>query len=279
MTRDPHPALRPYVKSLWVAADASTRASRDAQRERVLPTGAMHVVIRFDRAPLVLFGDAEGTGARRLGHGVIGGARSSYYVKSVVETSGSVGAQLAPGAAAMLLGSPASDLAETHTPLDDLLGPTVSRVTDDLAEARTAEGKLALFEALLLSRLAARSRRQAAASELHPAVAEALSLFDRGSSIAEAVDRTGYSHRTFLSLFRTAVGLPPKVYCRIRRFQHALERMRNGRSSLVDVAFDAGYADQAHLTREFRAFAGITPVEYRTLAPSSANHVPILSST
>ncbi|AKU99741.1 Transcriptional regulator, AraC family [Labilithrix luteola] len=252
---------------------------RAATRERVLPTGSMHVVIRFDRAPLVLFDDASGARPRRLGHGVVGGARSSYYVKSVVETSGSVGAQLVPGAAAMLFGSPASELAETHTSLDELFGADVSRTTDDLAEARTAERKLELFEQLLLSRIAKRTRKQVATSTVHPAVAEALAMFDAGASIASAVERSGYSHRTFLTLFRTAVGLTPKVYCRIQRFQQVLERVVDREAALVDVAFDAGYADQAHLTREFRAFAGITPVEYRMLAPASTNHVPILSST
>ncbi len=87
---------------------------------------------------------------------------------------------------------------------------------------------------------------------------------------------TGYSHRRFIELFRRAIGLSPKLYCRVLRFQSALERLA-GRAthSLADLALAAGYSDQAHFNREFREFTGMPPSEYREAAPERAYHVPV----
>ena len=278
LTREPTAALRPFVQSLWAmdgreVSPAPTRTRGVRRMERVLPTGTMHLVMRLSPAPLVLFDDASGARSRAVGHSVIGGARSSFYVRSVAEPAHSVGVQLRPGAAAALLGAPASELAETHTPLDEVWGSRAAIARERLANAGSLEAQLDLFEALLVTQLVQGTKRRSA--EIHPAVAEALVQFEAGAPVAEAVRRSGYSHRTFLTLFQRSVGLSPKVFCRIRRFQHALDRLTRERPRLVDLAADAGYADQAHLTREFTAFAGISPAEHRALAPVTSNHVPI----
>jgi AraC-like DNA-binding protein len=90
------------------------------------------------------------------------------------------------------------------------------------------------------------------------------------------VERSGYSHRRFIELFRDAVGLTPKRYGRVLRFRRALERVAGGRApSWVDVALGAGYTDQPHFNRDFREFTGITPARYGELAPILPQHVPI----
>jgi transcriptional regulator GlxA family with amidase domain len=90
------------------------------------------------------------------------------------------------------------------------------------------------------------------------------------------VDETGYSHRRFVALFRGAVGLPPKLYCRILRFQAALHLLATPPPlPLAEVALAAGYSDQPHLNREFRELAGVSPGEYRAAAPTSLLHVPL----
>jgi AraC-like DNA-binding protein len=76
--------------------------------------------------------------------------------------------------------------------------------------------------------------------------------------------------------FREAVGLTPKLYCRVLRFQRALRQLaEHPRIAWIDTALNAGYSDQAHFNRDFRELAGLTPGQYRALAPISANHVPL----
>jgi AraC-like DNA-binding protein len=177
--------------------------------------------------------------------------------------------QLLPGAAQALLGLPADELAGRHVSLEDLWGSGAGLMREQLLAAATPQETLRRLEALLLQRL-----RAGPAQAAHPVVAQALRQFSAGMGVEAAVARSGYSHRQFIRLFSQGVGLGPKLYCRVQRFQKTLPLM-HGPLSLAAVAMEAGYSDQPHFNREFREFAGLTPEQYRLARPLSANHVPV----
>ena len=260
--RAPRRELSPFVTRLWASAgEAAT-----AERELVLPTGAMHVVIRIDD-PLRVFDAIDAAQPRTIGHAIIGGARADAYVRDVSRPASSVGAQLRPGVAELLLGVSGRALAGRHTRLDDVWGAFAGELRDRLAEAGDPVQRLDVFEAALLARLP-RVRG------VHPVVAHALARFAATDEIAAIVGEVGYSHRRFIALFHDAVGLTPKRYCRVQRLQRAIARI--GGRPLAEVAAGAGYSDQAHLCREFRELAGVSPGEYRALAPAASHHVPLV---
>jgi AraC-like DNA-binding protein len=94
--------------------------------------------------------------------------------------------------------------------------------------------------------------------------------------VGAAVAATGYSHRRVIVLFREAVGLAPKAFCRVRRFHRMLEMFRaRPATPWAELALAAGYADQAHFSREFHGFASLTPAAYRRAAPAGGRHVPL----
>ena len=265
--RMPKPALRPFVKMLW-ASDGKDLATTP-HRERVVPTGTMHLAFRLSDHPLRLFEDTAATVARIVGHVVVGGARSSFYVREVFGGERSVGVQLHPGAAAVLFGVPCDELAERHTPLEQVWGPTALWMRDRLGATGNLEEQLDVLESMLAARLPR-------VHGLHPAIAQALEQFATTSDVGSVVKETGYSHRRFIALFSKAVGLTPKRYCRVLRFQGALRTMAaRPRASWIEVALDAGYSDQPHFNREFRELVGVTPGEYRRVAPTLTHHVPI----
>ena len=276
MRRLPRPALRPFIESLWAMDETGEPAPPASRREHVVPTGSMHLVFRLSDDPLRLYeNDADGEG-KLLSTAVVGGARSRFYIREVSRPLHSVGAQLRPGSALLLFGAPADELAERHTSLEDLWGSRVSAVRDRLGAAVSLEKRLDAFEELLAERLPL-------VRGLHPAVAQALRLGMRAdprsgqATVREMVKRSGYSHRRFIELFAEAVGLTPKAYSRVQRFQRALERAnRPDGSSWTDIAAAAGYSDQSHFNREFRDCVGVTPTEYRDLAPRFRHHVPVV---
>jgi AraC-like DNA-binding protein len=272
LRRVPRPALRPFVEVLWATDETAESGLGAARREHVLPTGRVHLVFRLSDNPLRLFDNDRDSSGRLVGEAVVGGARDSFYIREVSKPLCSVGAQLRPGAAQALFGVPATELAGRHTRLEDLWGWRVASMRDRLAELRLLDERLDMFEAMLASRLP-RVRG------IHPAVAQALEelVEQRGSflSVHEVVKQSGYSHRTFISLFHRAVGLTPKLYCRVLRFQRALRGASLGTTSWLDIALAAGYSDQSHFNREFREFAGVTPTEYRQVAPRFPNHLPV----
>jgi AraC-like DNA-binding protein len=69
---------------------------------------------------------------------------------------------------------------------------------------------------------------------------------------------TGWSRRHLSATFAREVGLPPKVFARLARFERAVRLLRAG-GDLADVAYACGYADQPHMNRDFRAFLGAPP--------------------
>jgi AraC-like DNA-binding protein len=273
ITRLPRPSLRPFVKMLWATEHTNGQRCVPGAREHVLPTGSMHFVFRLSDPPLRLFAGVEDTCGHTLGHAVVGGARSTFYVRDISTPSCSVGAQLYPGVAEILFGATADELSERHTRLEDLWGRAALVAHEQLLAAGGPERQLAVFEALLAARLPV-------VRGLHPVVAHALERFVTPDSIREVVKDSGHSHRHFIALFRRAVGLPPKLYCRVMRFQRALERVTaDGTASWVDLAIEAGYSDQPHFNREFQEFAGIAPGEYRKIVPAHPHHVGVSGPT
>lgn len=95
-------------------------------------------------------------------------------------------------------------------------------------------------------------------------------------TIAEVTRRVGLSPRRFIQVFKEEVGLTPKLFCRVRRFQKAIRRVYRGETvDWADVALACGYFDQAHFIKDFRAFSGLTPAAYLARPGRHPNHVPI----
>lgn len=269
IARKPRAALRPFVKTLWVTLPTQAQAAVMRAREHVLPTGDMHLVIRLNDAPLRLFHGAADVVGHCVGNAVVGGARSKFYIRDISTPSMSVGAQLYPGAAQLLFGATADELSERHTSLEDLWGSAAGQIRERLLEAASPERQLTMFEDLLAARLPA-------VRGLHPAVAHAIEQFAAARDVRAVVKHSGYSHRHFIALFRRDVGLAPKAFCRVLRFQQALRALpAPGVATWADLALDYGYSDHAHFHREFQEFAGMTPETYRKIAPEFAHHVAI----
>ncbi|MGC4054112.1 MAG: helix-turn-helix domain-containing protein [Paludibaculum sp.] len=103
---------------------------------------------------------------------------------------------------------------------------------------------------------------------------------DQASRIGALAAQTGLSPKRFIERFKAAVGLSPKHYCRILRFQGALALAEQGRRvEWTRIALDCGYFDQAHFIHDFRSFAGITPTGYQSDRTEFRNHVKFLQST
>lgn len=263
------PALRPFVSLVWASAGSGWDGSAPSVREHALPSGMMHLVLRLNDSPLRIVDPRYGPIARTMPAGLVGGARSGFYVREFSGASCSVGAVLRPGAAQCLFGVDADELAERHTPLDALWGVAASRLWAQLKERPAAEDRLDLLEAELLARLPC-------VQGLHPAIACVLSEGAAAWTVGDAVRLSGVSHRRFIALFRQSVGLPPKSWLRVQRFQRVLTNLcRHSDEPLAALASGAGYSDQSHFNRDFLAFTGFTPQAYRGLSPDHANHLPI----
>ena len=266
LQRELPPALRPCVSMLWASEPA---AGRPTLRERVLPTGRMHLVFRSSTCPLQILDDPRDRRGSTLGHALVGGARADAYLREVPPGGASVGAELRAGACMALFGAPADALAARHTSLENLWGAEATRACDRIFSAPDAARRLDVFTAILGERLPR-------VHGLHPAVAAALAGFREAQDVRAMVAASGYSHRHFIAVFERETGLTPKRFCRVQRFRTLLAQAASHPAlSWTELALASGYSDQPHFNREFRAFAGITPSEYRRAGPRYPHHVPL----
>jgi AraC-like DNA-binding protein len=125
-----------------------------------------------------------------------------------------------------------------------------------------------LLEAELLARAIRPLQRRA---EIDFAL-ERLDYAPQDYSIAMLSEHVGLSARRFTRLFTLEVGLTPKVYARVQRFQRVLQAM-DGPGDWTDIAQRCGYFDQSHLIRECRSLSGFTPTELATRRIDNSGHV------
>jgi AraC-like DNA-binding protein len=275
--RDPGPRLAPFIQSLWLYEGEA----RPHALERILPTGSAQLIINLAEDETRVY-DASRIDwcepmarCERMAGTVLVGARSRSCVIDTAEQQVVLGVSFRPGGAFPFSGVPAGHVANTHVPLDALWGRRrTARLRERVLGAPTAESKLEALE----DELCALSPPPG----LHPAVAFALTAFGRAPgtmTIAGVTDAIGLSPKRFIERFKAEVGLTPKSYCRVRRFQRAVAAARVGkRVDWSTVALGCGYFDQAHFIHDFRAFSGMTPTGCQAARTGYQNHVKFLQS-
>jgi AraC-like DNA-binding protein len=169
-----------------------------------------------------------------------------------------------PLGARALFGLPAGALASTVLGLDELVGRPAGGCIERLREAPSWGARFAIVDELLQSLLRAGPD---IATGLAPEVIEAWRMLvasGGGVEITSVAHEVGWSRRHLAQRFHHELGLSPKQAARVLRFDRARRRIgRPGPCHLAEVALSCGYFDQAHLTREFRELAGMTPTAWR----------------
>jgi AraC-like DNA-binding protein len=199
------------------------------------------------------------TGARCFSGAVISGPYSGYFGSDAAEEVSIMGVHFKPGGAFPFLGFPAGDLADCHIDLAEFWSGHAVDLRERLAAARAVDERFRLLERALIEHLFR-------PLEHHPAVATALQAFGapaphlRTGALAR---RVGLSERRFIDVFRAEVGMTPKRFARIHRFQQLLTLVgRVPSPDWSELAELSGYFDQSHLIRDFLAFSGLSPTDF-----------------
>jgi len=190
-------------------------------------------------------------------HAVISGARTGCFVIDTAQEDRVFGIQFLPGGSFPFFREPASGIANQSTDLACLWGRAANELRERLLCASDRNGMFRDAEQFLL-------RQLVRPLGLHPAVSFAREKFSKHHtvSMASVANEIGLSKRRFIELFEAQIGLPPKAFHRVRRFQRILEMVHGSREvEWVQVALDCGYYDQAHFIHDFREFSGLTPTQ------------------
>ena len=183
------------------------------------------------------------------------------------------GVRFLPGRAPGFLGTPASELLDERIALEELWGrAAVAELTDQLVRAPSAEGAAGVLEGAVLSRAGTARAPDTVVDALVALLCTQLTAatphVTPQGGVREVARALGVGERRLHRRCCAAVGYGPKTLERVLRFQGAL-RLARRTTSLAILAASAGYADQAHLTRESRRLAGTTPSDlFKTTAAS-----------
>ncbi len=265
----PQQPLSAFVACLWYWEGAPSPHTK----ERMLPNGEPALIFNLCDESIRIY-DAQNT-ARFASYGtaVFSGARSNCFAIDTSQQERIIGVQFGPGGAYPFFRMPASEMECASFDLDDLWPRQAGAIREQLLAAPSAGAMFATLERCLLSQLVR-------PLQLHPGVSYALRQFNdpaHASRIAAVTERIGLSPRRFIQLFHQQVGLTPKAFCRVRRFQNALRSIRSSNAiEWAQVALDCGYYDQAHFIHDFQDFSGFTPSAYASIATPHLNHVPLL---
>jgi AraC-like DNA-binding protein len=260
--RPPHPALRPFVRACWTLSGPSA----DGAPQPVLPDGSTELIVHRAR-PFRRHTAARGQ-ERQSPLLFVGQMREPVILEpeGVAEV---VAVRFRPHGAFALLGCPQDRLADEIADVADLGLPWLTAAVRRAEEAPTAAAALDQLEEALLRRLDTRPPR------CDERVGAALGLITRAGGdvrIDSAAAYAGTSRRHLERLFVEQIGVGPKVFARLLRFQAAAARLVAEPSlPLTAVSGDSGYFDQSHMIRDFLTFAGSSPEELRRrLAPLTA---------
>jgi AraC-like DNA-binding protein len=249
----PHPALRPFVRVYW----ALRGAGAEAHPQPVLPDGSSELVVHRER-PFRRHTAAQG--AERQSERLFVGQMRAPVVLQAEGAADVVGIRLRPHGAYALLDCPQHVYADAIPDVESLEMPWLTAAMRRAQAAESAESAIACLEDALLRRLPVRVRRD-------PRVGAALAMIERRGGdlrVETAAAAAGAGRRHLERLFRTEVGVGPKVFARLVRFQAAAARVIGEPDvPLVAVSGDSGYFDQSHMIRDFLAFAGSSPDELR----------------
>jgi AraC-like DNA-binding protein len=239
----PSARLRPFVDSFWILE----HDGHDAAPQRVVPDGHPELILNWSQ-PFEAFEAGEWRSQPRS---FLAGQIDGPLLLRPRGPAKMLGVRFHPHGAARVLAPPMHDLSGRFTPLD-ALSPALSR---ELERALESAQPVAAVEAALLS-------AAEASGDGDVLVAEAVRriTIERGAADLAALARElGLSIRQLERRFHLHVGLSPKLFCRMQRFNGVFRALGEEPQSWVDTAAACGYYDQAHLIRDFKSLTGSTP--------------------
>lgn len=240
----PSAILSPYVSAYLIIE------SKDGMENRVMPDTA--VVMSFRFGGKVMTGD--GGEATDLPVTALAGLRRTSRLLHYAPGTGNVLVKFREGGATAFFKTPLHELFDTHESLDQLVQRhKIREVEERLYEAKNNLQRIAIVEQFLIAALSSRQPDLL----IRNAVQQIKTAAGHVKIKSLAADLY-ISQDAFEKRFRRSVGTTPKQFSAIVRLRHLLDHFPEA-DSLTEAAYDAGYYDQAHFIKDFRAFTGQTP--------------------
>jgi len=250
----PSPPLAPYVKNYWGLSSCSEQESYHIQR--IVPVGLISLYFYFNARPQVV------SGKPTIDHSVfITGQINQAYDLRVGDSIQLFAITFQPLGAFYLFGKPVHELFNNCVSFQSWCGFSITFLSDKLYEATSFEQRVKIMEVFLIQQMQAStnilpySRMNSSIDLIHENAGQ--------TGLQDMAGKACLSPKHYQRLFNECIGITPKGYLRIVRFQQALLiKQFNSTIDLTTLAYQCNYYDQAHMINDFKKLTGLTPGKY-----------------
>lgn len=248
--------LSPYVKQYW-GLESCVRAGGE-HIQRIVPNGLMELMFYMGDKPHSL--NPKKT---IPDHTVLAGQQKENYDLRVTGKMNIFSVSFYPHGAMMFFDIPMSELTDHNIPLRFLLKDTVDKLETKLFKTCGFDEKKAIVENFLLQELKRNFKKYEVARMCK--IIHAINQYPGKINIESLASIACLSRKQFERTFAECIGISPKHFLRIVRFQQAIFIKQKKRNfPLIDLAYHCGYYDQAHMVNEFKSLSGLTPSQFFT---------------
>lgn len=250
----PDPPLDRHIESMFHYKDFVP----DHTIERVIPTGHLFLIFELDGIPRNTFDNDTLQPDATFTEAWISGMQTGCITISAHEQSEMFVVQFKPAGAFPFLHLPVCELNDRIVPAAELAGEEILVLREQLLNGKAPEDKFRTMETWLNNRF----------DKTKVSPASLLKALDRlqeepVSMLADVVEEYPHTQKHMIDQFKKYVGLTPKVYQRILRFNEILQKIRDKEQiTWAEIAYRCGYSDQSHFIKEFNHFSGFNPQEF-----------------
>ena len=240
--------------------------------DRFLPNGDTEILIDFHDGPQFIYDNHSLKEIQACHHVWASGVRTEPITIPAGTNSSMMVISFKKGMAAPFFPFPMNEISDSVVDADLVWGSEFGRLREKLVETKDLGARFLILENFLITKFVSKM-------ELNPCVEFAVrEMAERPDAlnIARMNDKIGYSQKHFTEMFRKQVGVNPKAYLKIMRFQKAVRTI--DASDDIDwgaVALKCGFYDQAHFINDFKHFSGFTPEQYAKIHTNYQNYIPV----
>lgn len=250
----PHPLLAPFVKEYLLLDFDFT--SLPQVPTKLMPARAEHSLIFYPGEPFTKV-HPERNQQVLMPHAVVQGQPLTHWHHHYPRTFQVMKVVFLPGGLYHLLGRlPMTRLTDTTVDATDIIGPAVNRLREQLQNTAGLAAMMRVVDAYLCAQFRQRAPQLGPIDQVSRLLAQSTAY-----SLEYLADQACLSYRQFERTFQDRAGISPKLFTRIARFNRAYT-LKEAQPTLdwLSVALTSGYADYQHMVKDFKEFAGVTPV-------------------